>query len=931
MTISNYFNTKLLTLLALLLLSIPTNVRAQQLQASLSHYSTEDGMPSNAVAGLRTDDYGYLWLATWNGISRFDGYHFYNYKTGIASGIPGLHNRVDHMIIDQAQNVWLKMYDGRVFVINRKTDRIEDPLEGVSGHEQFHVDYFFTPYVTSTGDVLISYNDIGLYKLRLDRNGFKQDLIMTGQLTVNGVVEGYRNDIWAATDKGVHRINMPNLSLERKGYFLNEHITRLATNGYNIFAATKSGKILQFSYGKDSTMVKDIGREITSLYVDSHGLVWFSDLGDGAYRLNPETGDIKLFTQRVLAPEFTSRGAEYGEAMGVVWVRMNHGGYGYYNRETDEIEYFHNDPINPWNLSNTVNARLEMNEGVVWESTNRRGLEKLEVLKKTIPRTLLIKDATSSLDNEVRAMLHDKTNNRTYLSNKHGQIFVFDGNMNLLTTITHDSEGHPFGRAYGMSQDSKGNIWVSDKDKGLYKITPSGNGYHIVNFHHDDKDPYSLSDNSAYQCVEDRQGNIWVATYGGGVNVLRKDKNGRYIALHHQNVMKRYPRGSHMKVRTIAMDGEGKIWAGTTDGILIMEIQNNKVSIQPLELPKDIQKGLMSNDIVCLACDRHGVMWVGTNSGGLSRTISKDEQGIWQFENYGIEQGLPSEEIYSITFDNKDNVWFATDHILCSLDAKKKIITTFSSLDGVDDTMCSEGAAISLSNGNILFGTLDGYYTVDRNKLMTKTGSLLKLRITDFMLKGVVQTPRQADQPLDFYVPESKSVTLPDHNSVFSFRFAALNYQLQHRIHYQYMLEGYDEEWQNADKTRTATYGDLSSGTYQFKVKAFLLESPENYDMRTIEVVVPPTYLLSTKALWIYLAIIVIIALLTLWWYKRFYLPSKRKGLVLKEEKNDEDSELTESGDVLSDDIKLDVDDAPYADVTEVGVVESVRDDSHLK
>ena len=55
------------------------------------------------------------------------------------------------------------------------------------------------------------------------------------------------------------------------------------------------------------------------------------------------------------------------------------------------------------------------------------------------------------------------------------------------------------------------------------------------------------------------------------------------------------------------------------------------------------------------------------------------------------------------------------------------------------------------------------------------------------------------------------------------------------------------------------------------------------------------------------------------------------KGLVLKEEKNDEDSELTESGDVLSDDIKLDVDDAPYADVTEVGVVEGVRNDSHLK
>lgn len=925
-----YFKTKLLILLALLLLSGRNTLRAQHLQASLSHYSTEDGLPSNAIAKLTSDDYGYLWISTWNGISRFDGYHFYNYKTGVVSGIRGLHNRVDAMIIDQAQNVWLKMYDGRMFVINRKTDRIEDPLEGISGHEQYHVDYFFTPYVTTTSDVLISYDDIGLYKLRLDRNGFKQDLITTGNLRVNAVVEGYRNDIWVGTDKGVHRINMPNLSLERKGYFEDEHITRLATNGYNIFVGTKSGKILQFSYGQEPTLVKDFGREITGLYVDSHGLIWFSDLGDGAYRLNPKTGDVKFFTQRLTAPEFTSRGAEFGESLGVVWVRMNHGGYGYYNREADEVEYFHNDPVNPWNLSNTVNARLEMNEGVVWESTIRRGLEKLEVLKRIIPRSFLVKDATSTLANEIRAMHHDKKRNVTLLANKSGQIFVFDGNMNLKTIITHDSNGQPISRPYGISQDSQGNYWVSDKDNGLYRITPKGSGYTVVNFRHHDNDPYSLSANSAYLTVEDKQGNIWVATYGGGVNVLRKDKNGRYIALHAKNVMKHYPHNAYMKVRTIAMDDEGNIWAGTTDGILIMQIRNNKVVIQPLEAPEDIEKGLMSNDIVCLARDNQGVMWVGTNSGGLSRTTTKDKNGVWQFENYGIEQGLPSEEIHSITFDDKGNVWFSTDHILCSFDAQKKIISTFSNLEGVDDTMTSEGAAITLSNGNILFGTLNGYYTVDRKKLMTKTGSLLKLRITDFLIDGVIQTPRTPGQAYDYYVPESKSVKLLQQDGEFSFRFAALNYQLQHRVHYQYKLEGYDEDWQNAGKDRMATYSNLPSGTYQFQVKAFLLESPENYDMRTIEVVIPHSFLLSSKAIWVYLIMLTIIALTALWWYQR-RLRLKNANLNANGNANGNESELTESGDVLSEDIKLDVDDAPYADVTEVGMFESEGDDSHLK
>ena len=57
-------------------------VTAQQLQASRSHLSTEDGLCSNAVSMISQDDLGFIWLATWNGLSRFDGYEFYNYKTG---------------------------------------------------------------------------------------------------------------------------------------------------------------------------------------------------------------------------------------------------------------------------------------------------------------------------------------------------------------------------------------------------------------------------------------------------------------------------------------------------------------------------------------------------------------------------------------------------------------------------------------------------------------------------------------------------------------------------------------------------------------------------------------------------------------------------------------------------------------------------------
>ena len=182
--------------------------------------------------------------------------------------------------------------------------------------------------------------------------------------------------------------------------------------------------------------------------------------------------------------------------------------------------------------------------------------------------------------------------------------------------------------------------------------------------------------------------------------------------------------------------------------------------------------------------------------------------------------------------------------------------------------MCSEGAAITLANGNILFGTLNGYYTVDRRKLVTDNASMMKLRITDFFLNGELVSTR-LNGYYNYYIPEAKQVNIPRHNDVFTFRFAAMNYQLQHRMHYQYMLEGYDKEWRNADKTRTASYSGVPTGNYRFKVKAFLLDSPDKYDMRTIEVIIPPHPLYSGNAILFYIVLAITITLILLFWQKK--------------------------------------------------------------
>ena len=866
--IMSYFRYyKLLLLSVVLTLSCQT-ISAQQLQASRIHLSTEDGLCSNAVSMICQDDLGFMWLATWNGLSRFDGYEFYNYKTGNSSHIKNLHNRILDIVIDQSQNVWMHMYDDRVFVLDRNTDQIINPFEGYDGFEEYRTNAPLL--VTSSGEVLVSIaGNNTIYMMTLDRRGLKSEKITAGELSITSMAEGYQSDIWLGTNKGIHRLNRRSLSLERDAILPDQRISCLYSNGYNIFAATKDGSIYSFAYGQEPKLLrKPNGMGIFSTYVDSHGLVWFCDDRMGVSRLNPETGNEKFFQQTVLVPEQDGRGGEFNEHNGVVWIRMNHGGYGYYNRETDQVEYFHNDPSNPWNLSNTVNAALVIKEGVVWESTSRRGLEKLDILKDNIVRIRPVPDAISTLENEIRALYYDKDRKVLMLGNKSSCIFMNYDNGRQ-ERITQDSQGNSFGRIYGISKDSKGNYWICSKDYGVFLMSPKANGgWDIKKFCSEEGNPQSLSDNNAYYAIEDKQGNIWIATYGGGVNLMTKDSRGGFIFQHPKNGMKNYPKNNtYLKVRTIELDVEGNVWAGTTDGVLIMRYEGKEVKIEKLKMPSEGDQVLMSNDIIILKRDNRGHMWVGSNGGGIAYSIGKDKDGNWLFENFGAKDGLPSEEIRSITFDQRGNAWFATEHIISTLDMEKKIFTTFSNLDGVDETMISEGGAITLENDDILFGTINGYYIVDRNKLMAEKGSLLKLQITDFFVNGELQSPRFNDN-YDFYAPMARRIKLPINSKSFGFRFAAMNYALQHRVHYQYMLEGYEEEWHNAERNRIATYDKLKAGTYTFKVKAFLLESPEKFDLRTVEVVVPAFTGYGQAMYWI-IGLVVLAVLLWVWFRKR--------------------------------------------------------------
>lgn len=856
----NYYTMKKTLFFILFLSTFVCHINAQQMQARLDHYSTTNGLTSNSISDIIQDRFGFMWIATWNGLNRFDGYNFQNYATGKASGIKNFHNRILDLQTDLQGNIWMIMYDNRVFVLNRHTDCITNAFNGIKDCDNMKIYDTLTENkykisnaltISPDGNVYIIIPKKGIYQLYVNRNVHSIKKIFDDRRHIyNMTCDAYGN-LWIGTQKGLIMVDKSTGRTIGKLMVPGEHYNTMGFVGSDLYLGTQSGKIIIRDTKRCTSRYLDIKNAdhspITALHVDSKGLVWFTTKKQGISMLNPKTKEVKSFTQKVSIPENDINGCTVFETGDVLWARMNHGGFGVYDRVTGQMNYFYNSPKDTWNLSNTVTTYMALNEGVVWMSTIRRGLEKLSIVHNKIKLIVPIPESNEYGINEIRAIIYGKKANCILISNKAGEVYKLrskDLNLASKTPMLKIK-----GRIYGMMEDHFGNIWISTKGNGLY-ILKYGQSSPI-------KVDYPFTSQNIYNTKEDKYGNIWIATYNGGVNILINKGNGQYKLITPKYI-KGYGKDQFLKVRTIEIDNESIVWAGTSDGIILLKFNNHKKAVEAytLKQTKNIDEQMANNDIVEIKKSPNGDMWIATNGGGLIKSIGKDNENRWRFQNFGQSNGLPSEELRGITFTKEGHVWFSCDQIICSYDPQKQLFTTFSMQDGVGDIACSECSAYTLPDNRMLFGTLNGYYIINKKLLTTTSGSDFKLAITDFYVNDKLMTPR-INKTYDYYIPDSAEVELPSRSSVFAIKFASLNYQLQHRVHYMYMLEKYDDKWMNANDTRTVSYSDVPAGEYTFRVKAFLLENPNKYDERKIKIIVPPYAFRSTTALWVYIILFI--------------------------------------------------------------------------
>ena len=427
-------------------------------------------------------------------------------------------------------------------------------------------------------------------------------------------------------------------------------------------------------------------------------------------------------------------------------------------------------------LGNAVPWLTEDREGNLWVGTVY-GLNRLKDGKFTAIT------AREGLADDVVFSVFEDSSGYLWIGTENGLDRYKDGEFMHITT----REGLTHNTVETIYEDSQGFIWVG-ADKGLTQLKNT---------------PHTLSKVSTYlgehyipAIAEDREGNIWVGTLRGAVQIRGQDLH--WFA-------QRDGLGSD-EVSLIYKDSRSDLWFSTLRRG-ITRYRGGKFTVFAEA------EGFSGDTVQCMREDADGVIWFGTNSG-----LSRFKDG--KFTNYTQKDGLFHNNIYHILEDNQGNLWMSTNKGIFRVSKKSlndfaegKIShiepVVYDKNDGMKSVECNGGyqtAGCKTKDGKLWFPTIKGVVYIDPEEIIINK-VLPPVFIQQVRLDGADASPGGA-------------VEIPPGVKRLEIHFTALSFVNPQRVQLKYRLEGYDEQWINSHRQRTAFYTNLDAGAYGFHVIA---------------------------------------------------------------------------------------------------------------
>ncbi len=788
------FRIRLLPIISIscLLFGLTGILQAQKNRIVFENFPLEAGFP-NTVTDIVQDHQGYIWLATEDGLVRYDGYNSVTYVNIPGDSTSLSQNRVEKLYVDSTGDLWVGS--------RSDLDRYNPAC-----------------------------NCFARYSVKNSPTGYQQ----AGQ--VNSFAEDKDNNLWIGTQEGglfrynrilnrfVRFLNDP----ARPGYVGDDEIREILIDRSNrLWIGTgepfgvsvskgKGGLVrLDLNTGKTKRFLHDpanpnslLDNRVSALHDDDTGKLWIGTCQSGLHYFDPRKEEIIRMTpgqDKLYAPQgnmgqwascphvkFIHQSADGG-----FWVGTYNGGLNYLDPDALKLDHYTHDPNDPHTLgSDQVWSFLEDRQDRVWIGSLPGKLKWIEPsLHKFNKYVYDQKNPNGISTGYVMGVYEAPTEpGIMWLATRGGGLNRLDAETGRFTHFRHNpKEKNSIGSDIVSTsyEDRNGTFWVGTEagvdtmDRKTGKFTP-----------------FLLTKNNVATPVpfpvmrihEDQQGSLWLGTWSGGMIRLSKDKKSakRY------NFSNENQQSFYNSVFAIHEAKNGAIWAGTFQGGLFQYDAQKDRFVSRLD-------GYGITDIVE---DSTGIFWVGTVN-GLVRF--NPENGL--FRPYSTKDGMPAGGVNGVIAGEGGVLWLSTSKSIVRFEPLSGQTNLYDSSDGLTVAGFSQTRGFKSASGQVYFGAEDGLVSFDPKHLSGNPYS------PDVLISSL-QIAGKPFGLLSYKTNGTIQIPLSHQQNDLTFEYIGLHFTNPAKNTYKYRLYPYETDWVDVGTQRTARYTNLDPGEYTFQVLA---------------------------------------------------------------------------------------------------------------
>lgn len=764
-----------------------------------NNYNNDNGLLDNTVYDIIQDDSGLIWIATEEGVDRFDGTTFRHY----------VENGNDSSSIDEKVNCFMLDSDNELW------------LGTTNGIQRY--DY--------TNDVFESVHFIGADSL----NHFT---------SVIRLIEDSHHNIWAISEnRGLLRYNsytnekeiiMQEPSDSRslpvdqfRTAFLNNDTLWLSTfdNGIVLYdTKTRNWDWLKSNTGSKLTHLSD---SITCIEADGDYL-WLGSYNRGLYKLNKKTLNYIHYSPRWESADSLHSGyirSLYND--GKFLYVGTHNSFEVYDRNYGVFDLYDFNDYDEHSIGGTfIQDIFKDKNGNLWIATDQGGISIAPSVKRSFKHEKVTHFRKYFRQNFIMALYEDNDGD-LWVGTDGGGLYV--KKKGEASHVRVDSAIHIYETGYlDIVADKNGLLWIGTANTGLYSYNKKTK--ETINYRHEPGNPHSLANNMVYTIVFDENNDVWVGTNGGCVNKLDKKtgKFKRYIA----NASKLDEYFSSDYITDMFVDSRENIWIASHWGLTWLDPRTDNF-INYMHNPAD-EKSIDANKIFSIDEDSKGSLWFGTNN-GLNKFLYNDSS----FISYSKYSNHPNSAVHSVAVDELDNVWVSTNYGLSRFNRIEKKFYDFDEYDGLQSNKFKP--CVFKKDDMLFFGGVNGYNYFRPIDIQYNTV------IPDVYINNVKvfnQSLRPcADCPLEKNIIYANEIVLPHDQNMVEIEFSAMDVVNPNRVMIKYTLEGFDRGWNltSADKP-SVNYSNLPPGEYEFKILASNSDRLWGDNMRKIRLMINPPY-----------------------------------------------------------------------------------------